>query len=128
MSTFQNATPEPKQLFLNLLMKNADFLGQLIATGKYTESAQQMLRIITDIYFMAPKEKVESLYQKLETWIFESGGYNSREIQQAHLMLKEILQSYFFSELRLGIIPTSTLQSEKNAPLSKPITEMSSRI
>jgi len=109
-------------------MKNADFLGQLTATGKYTEAVNQMLRITTDIRYMGSKEKIEPLYNKLEQWVFVHGSFTSREVQAAHSTLKEILQSNFFSELQIGIIPTSTLLADKDVPSSKPIGASSSKI
>jgi hypothetical protein len=128
MSTFQNSSPEPRQVFLDLLMKNADFLGQQMATRNYTGAVSQMLRIVTDIKYMASKTKINALYEKLERWVFESGNYTSRDAQEAHAELKEILQTEFFSELKIGIIPTSTLPMEKNIPSSEPMSGSSSRL
>lgn len=128
MSSFQDAASEPRKVFLDLLMKNADFLGQLISMGKYPDALGQMLRISTDIRFMASKPKITSLYNKLEYWTFKSANYSNRELQAAHLELKEILQTEFFSELQLGIIPTSTLPTEKTVPTSEPMHGSSSRI
>ena len=128
MSTFQNTSPEPRALFMDLLMKNSDFLGQLMAMGKYTEAVQQMLRITTDIRYMATKTKIEALYVKLEDWVFVHASYTSRQTQQAHSELKEILQTEFFSELNIGIIPTSTLPTEKTVPTSEPMSGSSSRL
>jgi hypothetical protein len=128
MSQFQNASPEPRKLFLDLLMKNADFLGQLMAMGKYTEAIGQMLRITTNIKFMASKSRVDPLYTKLDNWIFEQASYTGKQTQDAHLELQEILQTEFFSELQMGIIPTSTLPTEKNVPSSEPMSGSSSRL
>lgn len=128
MSSFENSSPEPRELFLGLLMKNSDYLGMQMARGQYAEALQQMLRITTDIRYMANKTKIEALYEKLEKWIFVSAKYSNREIQQLHSDLKEILQSEFFSELKLGIIPTSTLPTDKNVPSSEPMKNLSSRL
>lgn len=129
MSQFQGAVPEPKKVFLDLLIKNADFLGQQIATGRYTEAVSQMMRIATDILYMAnSKEKTQSLYKKLESWVFVNGSFTIRDVQIAHCELKEILQKDFFSELQIGIIPTSTLQKDKDVPTDKPMIATSSRL
>jgi hypothetical protein len=109
-------------------MKNADFLGQLMAMSKYPEALGQMLRIATDVRFLATKEKIEPLYNRLEYWVYVSTKYTNRELQAANLELKGILQSEFFSELQLGIIPTSTLATEKNVPSQKALGESSSHI
>jgi hypothetical protein len=87
-----------------------------------------VLRIATDIRYMATKTKIEPIYQKLESWIFVSTKYSNRDIQQTNSDLKAILQSEFFSELKLGIIPTSTLPTEKTIPTSEPMKGSSSRL
>lgn len=128
MSQFPNVAPEPKKVFLDLLIRNADYLGQLIATSKYTDAVNQMLRITTDIIELAPKEKIKPLYEKLENWMFNQGNFTNRDVQKAHLELKMILQTHLFSELQIGIIPTSTLAAEKAAPKAKPLNAASNKI
>lgn len=113
MSLFQDAQSEPKKLFLALLMKNSDWVGQLMAEGQYAQAVQQMLRIATDISTMATKDKIDPIYEKLERWVHVTGNYTSQEVQKTHRELKALLGADFYSELQIGIIPTASLPLEK---------------
>jgi hypothetical protein len=126
--SFPNAQAEPRQLFLTLLMKNSDYLGLLMVNKHYTEAVHQMLRIATDIRYMASESKIKPIYEILKEWIHVDAHYTVQDVQEMQEELKGLLALEFYSELQLGIIPTSTLKTEKDVPTNKPMEAISSRL
>lgn len=128
MSSFDNIQSEPKNVFLGFLISNDFLLGQFISTGQFGKALFQMDLVVSKIYSIVGESEIKSLRQKIDHW-FTDSNYTMQDIQKAYRELCQILNSHFYSELHLGIIPTSTLPTQTARPNNDAISpNQSSRL
>jgi hypothetical protein len=129
MSSYDNVSPEPKNLFLAQLLVDDQLAGHLLIQGRYLECIKLMYWIVTRVSSLGlPKGKIEPLSLKLQAWT-DSFNCTINEIRQARLDLSALLSENFYSDLHLGLIHTSTLPETKQKPANTAISpDLSSRL
>lgn len=115
MSTFENSTPEPKQFFLNLLIKlDFEVADEVFRYKNYSGAINGMTEIIT-LTCCANDEKLKETAQK----IIEYQKNQSAPIDELIPMF-QVIQNYlmekWFSDLKLGVLHTSTVAGTKTPP------------
>lgn len=129
MSTFNDLSAEPKQVFLNFLIANDFKAGQLIAAGYFPEAMFQIDFIVLKIQSILTKEELGDLAENLNKWILGDKPSNE-QIRESYRKLSKILNEKFYNDLSFSLVQTATLETETDPRANrKPIDpKQSSRI
>ena len=127
---FENTSPEPKKFFLNLLIK----LDFEVASSLYRyrndsdaiNGISQILSLIcADNISDATIKKINEEMKKYQ----QQGDAPVSRLPLIFNDLQKYLNKTWFSELQLGLIPTSALPADgKQVPTKKAVSDHSSRI
>jgi hypothetical protein len=118
--SFDGVKSEPKNLFLNNLIA-LDFWTstELYRMRRYANSIYGMEQILAMIGAHNVPELSE-IAQQIERYA-NSGTGDILKIKELFRELQKYLYKQWFSELNLGVVPTSTLQGETIKPDSAPL-------
>jgi hypothetical protein len=116
--SFDNSIPEPKQFFLNLMIK-LDFqvADSLFRFNDYNGAINGMNQIIS-LTQSATSKELRDTAQKLEMYL-EKGSGPLSELRPCFDDIQKYLNDRWFCDLRLGIIPTSTIEGDDPKPKTK---------
>lgn len=122
--SFDNIQSEPKKTYLNNLI-NLYFQTamNLVGSGNFTFGLRA-IRALLLIVPNKPQNIVEPLRAKALQYM--NNGQTEEELYQLFQETGAFLNEHYFSELHLGIVPTSTLPGEKPKPSNEPIKETAS--
>jgi hypothetical protein len=129
MSTYENAQIEPKKQFLSLLINlYFETATSLVRNRQIIDGQRGMYEILTAINASEISE-LKDMEQKLDSAVTYGVEPSEEETFKLFKQLSTYLHKHQFSELQMGIIPTSTLQSTTAKPENKPLNpNQSSRI
>ena len=116
--SFDNTTPEPKNKYLNDLI-TLDFVTteRLYLARDYIGAINAMAALIDQAMCWEVAE-LKDVIAKIDS-CFDNQSAPIEELRPIHRKLKKYLNEHWFSELRLGIIPTSTIPGESPLPAKK---------
>jgi hypothetical protein len=126
--SFHNSSPEPKQLFLTLLI-NLDFqiASNLYILKNHSLAVSGMFEILT-LVCGRDKRETKPIWEKIEGY-YTAGTAPIADLCVQFYELQLFLNDKYFSELQLGIIPTSTIKGDDKKPDTSPLSAtQSSRI
>lgn len=116
--SFDNTTPEPKKFYLDLLIQlTFDVSMALYRFKNWSDAINGMAQILAMIY--AEKEAELKPTAELINDAYKNGSTiesAETELPKAFKTIQNFLNQHWFSELHLGIIPTSTMQTEQKKP------------
>ena len=127
---FENTAPEPKKFFLNLLIKlDFEVTSSLFRYNNYSDTIGGMSQILTLISaFDSSNAEIKKINDKIVR-CFEQGSAPVSRLPPIFNDLQKFLNKTWFSELQLGLIPTSALPADgKQFPVKKAVGDHSSRI
>jgi hypothetical protein len=128
MSTFSQTSNEPKKLFLNLLI-NLDFqvANALYILHNYDVAINGMAEILS-LTCSIERQETQEISAKIMAYT-EAGSGPESDLRHQYNELQKYLNKYWFSEMQLGMIPTSTLPTQATKPTNTPINpNQSSRL
>lgn len=116
--SFDGAQAEPKNLFLNNLIA-LDFYTatELYRTRRYSNAICGMEQTLAMIGAHNIGE-IKQLAEQLDAYS-ENGEAEIKKLKAAFRQLQKYLYEKWFSELNLGVVPTSTLEGEAKRPETK---------
>jgi hypothetical protein len=122
MSTFNDTQSELKKQFLGFLIA-ADFqTGELIYEGDLSKGFFKLHFLITKIFSMVPESEIRPIYNAVEEWMQHFEKCSQKSLIDAYAGLSKIMADNFYSDLHIGMIPTSTLPGTDQKPENKPIS------
>ena len=115
MSTFENSIPEPKQFYLNLLIKlDFEVASSLYRYNNYNDAINGIGQILALICSNEHPE-LKQITEKINSYLTQSSA-PIEELRPIFIELQKYLNDKWFSELHLGVIPTSTIEGSTPKP------------
>ena len=113
MSTFNNPLAEPKKTFLNNLIMLDFQITQILFIHHNYVTAASGLEAIIYMTGIQDKPEIKEAHDRI------TGPYTEVEIKQSFKIVQRYLNDKWFSELQLGMIPTSTLPTQNQMDIPK---------
>lgn len=128
MSAFDNSIPEPKQFFLNLLIKlDFEVASSLYRYNNYGDSINGIGQILA-LICSDDHPELKQMTEKINSYLIQSSAPID-ELRPIFKDLQKYLTKTWFSELRLGMLPTGALPTDRDRPSHKALDpNQSSRI
>ena len=119
--TYDINNSEPKKLYLNLLI-SLDFQVSysLFRAKNYSDAINGMAQIL-GLIVSNKKPELKAIHDKIAMYQKQSSAPTD-ELVPIFNELQEYLSEKWFSELHLGVVPTSTLASDAKIPDSRPLS------
>jgi hypothetical protein len=117
--SYQNQSAEPKSVFLNNLI-NLDFqmANSLFRAKNYADAINTMAEILS-IIGARKQPELKEMYTEFVNYLV-TGSAKIETLYEQFYNLQEYLMERWFSELHLGVIPTSTLPGTQERPDAAP--------
>lgn len=119
--SFDNNQPEPKNLYLNNLIALTFYTASELYRGhRYANAIYGMEQIIAMINGHQVGE-LKDIVNEVDAYA-SAGEANVERIKVAFRTLQKFLYEKWFSELHLGVVPTSTLPTTHDTPDNAPLS------
>jgi hypothetical protein len=115
---FENTIPEPKQYYLNLLIKLDFEVGQALYRYQNFGDAINGMQLIINQALAWDEPKLKEIVAKLDEYA-DRASAPLDELRPIFREIQKYLNDKWFSELRLGVVPTATVQGETALPKSQ---------
>lgn len=127
---FENTAPEPKKFFLNLLIKlDFEVASSLYRYNNNTDAINGISQILS---LICADNINDATIKKINAEMKQYQAQGSAPVSRLPPIfndLQKFLNKTWFSELQLGLIPTSALPADgKQVPVKKAVGDHSSRI
>ena len=126
--SFENVIPEPKKFFLNLLIKlDFEIASSLYRYNNYVDAINGIGQLLS-LICARDKTDLKDIVTEIDQYLSQSSA-PIEKLRPIFEKLQKYLQDKWFSELHLGVVPTSSLPTETKLPDNKPMDpKQSSRI
>lgn len=118
--SFENVIPEPKQYFLNLLIKLDFEIAQSLYRYKNYNDAINGIGQILSLINAQDHPDLRDMRTKINNFLIQSSA-PIEELIPIFDQLQKYLNEKWFSELHLGVVPTSSLPTETKVPDAAPM-------